>query len=748
MRPPDFSEGSARPTVSVVMANYNGAAYLADAIRSVQRQTLRSLELIVSDDASTDGSVRIVTEFMAADRRIRLLQCDRNSGPAVARNRALDAAKGQWIAIVDSDDLIHPERFARLIELAVRDDADMVADDLLIFDSDLSRKPETLLSGRWVRTPSWIKTVEFVRANQLYGRGPLLGYLKPIFRASAIKESAVHYDETLRIAEDYHFVLELLRLGKQFRVYPLLLYFYRKHSSSISHRLNESAITALKAADQRALEKMPDADVQLLSAVDARLRSLDTALAYEKLLGSLKAGNLVGSTRAIGADPKALALLRLPIGARLRRLTSPPVRRAAKRGKPQVCVLSRQRVIGRTNGSSTYLLDLAEAIRKTGFDIHFLAPSPTTLGRWPFLFLSKDMSVFKSFTIRGTRRFGRCVIASDPRQIVRAALAVLDRFLINRGWISRPRFKHAPYSIAQPLTREDQLYLARHGRTAGDFLIADYCFLTETFPYMLRPEARTAVVMHDRFSSRRAQFDALATKDSVISLSEEEERDRLAQADIIVAIQHDEAQFVRQALPSHRVIVAPMAASPSGATQPGKNDRLLFVASSAAPNVDGIRWFLAACWPQIRARLPHATLHVAGTVCNALGPPPDGARFLGFVKDLRPLYRDAGIVISPLRIGSGLKIKLIEALEHGKAIVATSKTLQGVEHLLTDGVKVADDAAEFVDDVCILLSDEKARLVLANRGRHALRQHFSPEACYGSLLWEMTACEPATTPGS
>ena len=492
---------------------------------------------------------------------------------------------------------------------------------------------------------------------------------------------------------------------------------------------------------------MPDADGKLLSAIDARIRSLDTALAYEKLLGSLKAGNLVGGIRAMGANPKALALLRLPIGARLHRLTSARIQRPAVTAKPQVCVLSRQRVIGRTNGSSAYLLDLARAIHKAGFDIHFLAPSPATLGRWPFLFLSKDLSVFKSFAIRGAWRFGRCVIASDPWQIVRAALAVLDRFLINRGWINRPRFMHAPYSIAQPLTREDQLYVARHGRTAGDFLIADYCFLTETFPYMLRPEARTAVVMHDRFSSRGVQFDALAITDSVVPLSEDEERDRLAQADIIVAIQHDEAQFVRQALPSHRVIVAPMGASPRGPIQTGKNDGLLFVASSAAPNVDGIQWFLAACWPHIRARLPRATLRVAGTVCNALGPPPDGAQFLGFVKELRPLYRDAGIVISPLRIGSGLKIKLIEALEHGKALVATSKTLQGVEHLLTDGVKVADDPAEFVDAVCILLSDEKARQDLASRGRHALRQHFSPEACYGALLREMTLCERAATLG-
>jgi succinoglycan biosynthesis protein ExoO len=741
----------ARPTVSVIMANYNGAVYLTQAIRSVQRQTLRDLELIVSDDASSDDSIRIVTKFMVDDSRIRLLRSDQNRGPAAARNRALDVAKGEWIAIVDSDDLIHPTRLARLVELAVREDADMIADDLLIFDSGPSHTPEPLFTGKWARSPFWVGAAQFIRANQLYGKGPLLGYLKPIFRASVIRAFALRYDETLRIAEDYHFVLSLLYLGKRLRVHPLLLYFYRKHSDSISHRLTEHAIAALKAADQLSFARADGADPHLLAALKARARALDTAFAYEKLLSSLKTKDLFGALQAVRSGPKALLLLRLPIGVRLLRLisprTAPRTRQESKHDKVQACVISRQRVIGRTNGSSTYLLDLARAITSVGYDIHFLAPSPTTLGRWPFLLLSNDMSVFKSISIRGTWRWGRCIISHDPRQIVRGSLALLDRFLVNRGWISQPHFKRAPYSIAQPLTREDQLYLARRSRAVGDFLIADYCFLTEAFPYMLRPEARTAVIMHDRFSSRSAQFDALATKDSVVSLTEDEECDRLAQADILVAIQHDEGQFVRTRLPSHRVIVAPMAASPTDATQIGNNDQLLFVASSAAPNVDGIRWFLSACWPQIRARRPATTLSVVGTVCDALGPPPDGAKFMGFVKDLSPLYREAGLVISPLRIGSGLKIKLIEALEHGKAVVATSKTLQGVEHLLAGGVEVADDAVEFINDVCRFLSDEKARVDLANKGRDALTQHFSQEACYGSLLREMSETNSEKTRG-
>ena len=138
-----------RPIVSVVMANYNGGAYLGDAIKSVQRQTLRNIEIIVSDDASSDCSVEIVTQLMADDDRILLLRSDRNRGPAAARNEALGLAKGQWIAIVDSDDFIHPTRLATLVESGVRDGADIVADDLLIFDTDHSFPPKTLLNGRW-----------------------------------------------------------------------------------------------------------------------------------------------------------------------------------------------------------------------------------------------------------------------------------------------------------------------------------------------------------------------------------------------------------------------------------------------------------------------------------------------------------------------------------------------------------------------------------------------------------------------
>jgi succinoglycan biosynthesis protein ExoO len=305
------------------------------------------------------------------------------------------------------------------------------------------------------------------------------------------------------------------------------------------------------------------------------------------------------------------------------------------------------------------------------------------------------------------------------------------------GLTKRRHFKRAPYAIAEPLTRTDQLFIAQHAPAIGDFLIADYCFLTECFPYVLRPDARTAVVMHDRFSGRTDQFGAVGGSDSVASLSEGEECRRLAMADSIIAIQAEEGDWVRQRVPDRNVIIAPMAAYPVKSPQTGRDDIVLFVGSSAAPNVDGITWFLEACWPMIRERRPDAVLKVVGSVCGALGPAPNGVMFLGFIEDLGALYTEAGVVISPLRVGSGLKIKLIEALGQGKALVGTSKTLQGVQNLLASSVRIENTAEGFAVAVATLLGNVAARSELAARGLEVVARHFSAEACYSEFVNEV-----------
>ncbi|KYO49284.1 hypothetical protein AUP44_17935 [Tistrella mobilis] len=97
------------PLVSVVMAVYDGAAFVAEAIASVLAQTHRHLELIVVDDGSTDDTVAVVRSHAARDPRIRLL-CRLHQGHAGALNAGIAAAQGSFIARIDHDDLWHPQR--------------------------------------------------------------------------------------------------------------------------------------------------------------------------------------------------------------------------------------------------------------------------------------------------------------------------------------------------------------------------------------------------------------------------------------------------------------------------------------------------------------------------------------------------------------------------------------------------------------------------------------------------------------
>ncbi len=311
----------------------------------------------------------------------------------------------------------------------------------------------------------------------------------------------------------------------------------------------------LRQADQNFWRQFDWASFDLAAAKNARIESIETALGYERLVTAMKCR---AWSKALGIAlrrPQAVTLLRLPLAVRLRRLWSRRTSSVQKPTRPQICILSRQRVVGRNNGSSAYLLDLAHAIGAHDVDVHFIAPSPSTLGRWPYLTLLDDLSIFRSFRVRGTWRCGRLLVSIDPRRFVLAGLGAVDQSLMKTGLTKRHYFKRAPYSIAEPLTRNDQLFIARYLPAVGDFLIADYCFLTECFPYALRPDARTAVVMHDRFSGRSNQIAAIAKSYSVASPSEEEECKLLAMADSVVAIQTEEGVWVRQRVPHREIIV-------------------------------------------------------------------------------------------------------------------------------------------------------------------------------------------------
>lgn len=409
---------------------------------------------------------------------------------------------------------------------------------------------------------------------------------------------------------------------------------------------------------------------------------------------------------------------------------SPATERPKPRTKAHVLFVSRQRIVGKTNGSSAYLLDLAAAARRAGFTPHLLQPSPSIMGRWPFMRLRSEMAVFETQAIRGVMRYGRWIVSRDPSVFLDAMRAVACRLARSMGFTGdffrdRPR----PYSISATWQDEDRAYL-ECAASHVDIVIADYAFQAEAFRHF--PGRPSAVVMHDLFHRRDTE---LSVKDSVARVSKADEIAMLARADAVIAIQSSEARFILDNVPGSSVILAPMAADTVADAQPGKNGSLLFVGSNTAPNVVGLEWFFRDVWPLVMARCPSARLDIAGTVnAGFAGSAPHGVTFHGLVDDLASFYADAAASISPLTFGSGLKVKLVEALANGKAVVATGVTLQGVEAECDGAVIRADSAAQFAEAIVTLIDDEQRRMALARAALRVAQTHFSAPACHAEFV--------------
>ena len=114
------------PLVSVVMPAYNAEKYIGEAIRSVQSQTYANWILLVIDDCSTDHTADVVRAFVNTDDRIRLFQNTHNLGAAKTRNRGFELAKGEWVALLDSDDVWHSDKLERQLAAALNSGSEII----------------------------------------------------------------------------------------------------------------------------------------------------------------------------------------------------------------------------------------------------------------------------------------------------------------------------------------------------------------------------------------------------------------------------------------------------------------------------------------------------------------------------------------------------------------------------------------------------------------------------------------------
>ena len=231
-----IESGSARPTISVVLISYNDEKRLPTAIRSVLAQTFQDLEVIVADDASSDGTAGVVRSFSEADSRVRYVCLPENSGGCGApRNTGTKIATGEWIFYLDSDDEIEPDAFENLVAAGNETGADVVSGAIRrefvgtarakVWHPELFEEPLVI--------DSIADHPERIRDSAAWNK---------LYRRSFLDQYGLHFDEDI-LYEDLVFAAAVNAHVARLAVIPNVVYrwkiYGRDHARSITNRRAE-----------------------------------------------------------------------------------------------------------------------------------------------------------------------------------------------------------------------------------------------------------------------------------------------------------------------------------------------------------------------------------------------------------------------------------------------------------------------------------------------------------------------------
>lgn len=234
------------PKITILMSVYNGEKYLQEAIESVLNQTFRNFEFLIINDGSTDKSEEIIKSHN--DHRIRLIVNEKNIGLISSLNKGLDAARGEYIARMDCDDISLPQRLEKQFNfLKNNPDVGVVASFTREIDED----------GKSLST-HWKQDRESISREEIYHNlffGNCVAHPTVIVKKEILNKSNLRYRSDYLDAEDYDLWCRISQIAPIVKM-PEPLLHYRRHSKniSISHTKegkSRSEITAKRIRDER-----------------------------------------------------------------------------------------------------------------------------------------------------------------------------------------------------------------------------------------------------------------------------------------------------------------------------------------------------------------------------------------------------------------------------------------------------------------------------------------------------------------
>lgn len=331
--------------------------------------------------------------------------------------------------------------------------------------------------------------------------------------------------------------------------------------------------------------------------------------------------------------------------------------------------------------------------------------------------------------------------AGEPTKWSQKPYAVLDALGKPWRWLQR-RLDQSGRRRSIGLARRDHQRQFKHAieQIQPDVVIVVRLRLT----HLIRS---VAPAMRARFAvwcdtidiehQRNMNLATLGLKWANVSL--EEEVDLYRAYDGLIAIQDQEAADIRKMVPGIPVITVRHAEDIKELPPPEQPPVVIgYIAKNNRQNAMAMIDFIQAGWTSFQAtRVGNVVLHIAGdvseTIRTGLSETPAGVIFRGRVPELEAFYRDCDVVVNPIAAGSGLKIKNVEALCHGKPLVTTAAGAIGLEDGAAEAFVVAATAADMFDPLARLVDDASARQELAQRALAYARRAFAPDVVYRPL---------------
>ena len=258
--------------VSVIIPTYNRESTIIRAVESVLSQTYKNIEVIIVDDCSTDGTLKLLKDNYSTNQKVRIYKLDKNSGACAARNKGIDVSQGKYIAFLDSDDVYYPKKIEWQMNVLEDDKYDLCATNYDRIDHNGTNGKITVKNLNGDNLLRELLFCNFITTGTLLGK-------KECFQD-------VKFDVSLARYQDWDLVL---RLCKKYNFYFLnkssLLQEYQKSSitSSTSHAKTFDALMNIYVKNYDSFKKFSNANTQIKWLIGIHSLFINSAPKYDFL---------------------------------------------------------------------------------------------------------------------------------------------------------------------------------------------------------------------------------------------------------------------------------------------------------------------------------------------------------------------------------------------------------------------------------------------------------------------------------